>query len=160
MKRIISFLVCILLGIGIGWYFGYTRPAAKNQRELLKQYHLVRDGLGLTDADWAEMAKELPHMREDMQRSDEYAAAIALAAFKNLEADNTEEARWKLAMVVGIYYRSHSRDGNTNLLSRIVRYAATNTMLSNTVYGKVDSITMTNNSLQPTATALSVSTNK
>ena len=137
MNRVISFLVCILIGVGIGWFFGYTRPAAKDQRELLKQYQYVRDNFHMTDAEMADFGKHRAEYFEAMKRQDEVAAAIALGAFKNLEAANIEGAKWKLATTVGIYYRGHSRDGDTNLLARIVSCATTNAAISNAIYGKL-----------------------
>lgn len=53
MKRIITHLVCLILGIGVGWYFGYTRPTTKKQRELLAQYQYVRDNNVFKDSDLA-----------------------------------------------------------------------------------------------------------
>jgi hypothetical protein len=138
MKRIISFLVYILLGIGIGWYFGYTRPAAKNQRELLKQYQHVRDNFHMTDAEMTEFGKHYAEYFEAMKRQDEYAAAVALVAYKRLGAGNVERAKWELATTVSTYYRGHRLDGNTNLLTRITSYAATNSAMSNAIYGKLE----------------------
>jgi len=138
MKRIIAFLVCILIGIGIGWYYGYTRPVAKNQRELLKQYQYTRDNFHMTDAEMADFGKHESEYFAAMQRQDEFAAAIALAAFKNLEASNTDRAKWELETTVSAYYRGHLHDGNTNLLHHIVYYAATNSALSNAIYRKLE----------------------
>jgi len=37
MKRFIPFFRCILVGFAAGWYFGYTRPTAKADREVREQ---------------------------------------------------------------------------------------------------------------------------
>ena len=59
MKRIIPLLPILLIGFGIGWYFGYTRLTAKNQRELLKQNQCVRDNFRMTDAEMAEAGPKI-----------------------------------------------------------------------------------------------------
>src|ERR1035441_8558406 len=50
MKIIIASLVCLLVGLGIGYYFGYTRPTANTDRYVSEQMHqmaatLVRHAL-------------------------------------------------------------------------------------------------------------------
>jgi hypothetical protein len=138
MKRIITFLVCILIGVGIGWYFGFSRPVAKNQRELLKEYHYTLDHLHMTDAEMTEFGKHYKEYFEAMKRQDEYAAAVALLVYKRLGAGNVEGAKWELATTISTYYRGHRLDGNTNLLTRITSYAATNSAMSNAIYGKLE----------------------
>ena len=138
MKLIITSIVCLTVGIGVGWYFGYTRPTAKNQRELLKQYQYTRDKFHMTDAEMADWGEHMHEYFVAMQRQDEFAAAIALAAFTNLEATNTERAKWELETTISAYYRGHLHDGNTNLLHKIVSYAATNSALSNAIYRKLE----------------------
>lgn len=139
MKRIVTFLICIFVGVGIGWYFGYTRQLAKNQRELLRQYHAMRDHFGLTDADMAELGKQLPYMRADMERSDEYAAAIALAVSGDLVRSNFDGARMHLAQVVDIYYRQYRfGGGNSNLIAKIEKAAATNSAIATQLSKKIE----------------------
>jgi thioredoxin-like negative regulator of GroEL len=138
MKRILAFLVCVLIGVGIGWFLGYTRPVAKNQRELLKQYQYTRDKFHMTDAKMADFGEHLPEYFAAMQRQDEFAAAVALLAFKRLEAGDTNQAERALATTISAYYRGHRLDGNTNLLARIVSYAATNSTMSNAIYRKLE----------------------
>lgn len=57
MKRFVPVLVSVLIGVSIGWYFGYTRPVARNQRKLLKEYQLVKETFQMSDADMADFAK-------------------------------------------------------------------------------------------------------
>ena len=87
MKRIIAFSVCVLLGVGIGWYFGFTRPATRNQRKLLSEYQFVRDNFHTTDK--------------------EMAAAMALGALVKLEQGGVEKAKSRLETTISIYYRGH-----------------------------------------------------
>lgn len=134
MKLSIAFLVGILAGIGIGWYFGYSRPVVRNQRELLKEYQYTRDNFHMTDAEMADFANHKAEYFEEMKRQDEMAAVIALMA---LEVGDTERAKKVLVTTVSSYYRVYSKNGNTNLIRHIVSYAATNSALSNAIYGKL-----------------------
>ena len=120
MRRIVPFLICLFVGIGIGWYFGYTRPSAKNERELLAQYHYVRDNFHMTDAEMAEAGPKIPQYFEDVKRQDEMAAIVSLAAIKRLEGGYTNEAEHILLHVVGGYYRAyHAKGGDSNTLAHI-----------------------------------------
>jgi hypothetical protein len=119
MNRIIALSVCTLIGLGIGWYFGFTRPAAENQRKLLLEFKKEREGFQLTE------------------QRDEFAAAIALGVLKKLEQGDLETARKRLHTTISTYYRAHRDDGNTNYLVPIERFAATNEALSNAIYGKL-----------------------
>jgi hypothetical protein len=131
MKRIIVFLACLLVGIGIGWYFGYSCPAAKRQRELLENQPVKEE----LETNMTYLNKQ---MDEESQRAEPWmasSASIALAALKNLKTNDMEGAKYKLAAIVAAYYRGHSRDGDTNLLNRIVTFAATDAAFSNAFYG-------------------------
>jgi hypothetical protein len=134
MKRTIAFLVCVMAGIGIGWYFGYTRPIAKHQRELLNEYQPIKDQLETNMADFHKRNAEEFKTAAPWEAS---SASIALAALENLKTNNLEDAKFRLAAIVAIYYRGHSHDGDTNLLADIVTFATTDTVLSNAIYGKL-----------------------
>ena len=124
MKRVIPLFVCMLIGVGVGWFFGYTRPSAKNQRELLRQYHYVRDNFHLTDKEMAEAGPKIPQYFQDMKRQDEMAAVFALGAFKILEQGDTERAKRQLLKAVGSYYRVyHAKGGDTNFVAKIEEVA-------------------------------------
>lgn len=130
--------LCLLLGLSVGWYFGYTRPSVKNQRKLLKEYQVVRGAFGLTDKQMAEIGEQLPQIRQQMAREDEMAAAMALGALVKLEQGDIEKAKSRLQTTISIYYRRHHHDGNTNVLRHIMTFAATNAALSNTIYRKLE----------------------
>jgi len=120
MKRAIPLVACVLLGIGIGWYFGYTRPVVRHQRELLKEYRDVRDDLHMTDKEMADVGGKLPQVVEDMKRQDELAAVVALGALKLLEKDDVKGAKEALARPIGTYYRLyHAKGGDAKVLSAI-----------------------------------------
>jgi hypothetical protein len=133
MKRISAYSLCFLLGVSLGWDLGYTRPNVKNQRKLLKEYETVRDGFRLTDTQMVEVAAYLPllpELREDVKRSDEFAAAVDLNAVGRLEHGNTEGAKELLLTTVAKYYQRHRHDGDTNLLAKMERVAATNATIA------------------------------
>jgi hypothetical protein len=131
MKRTIPFVVCVMLGVGIGWYFGYTRPVAKHQRQLLKEYREVRDNFHMTDEEMADAGRKMPQYFEDMKRQDEMAAAVALGALKLLEKDDVNGAKEVLARHVGSYYRLyHAKGGDAKMLSAIEEAAQQNPAIS------------------------------
>jgi hypothetical protein len=131
-------LLCLLLGLSAGWYLGYTRPSVTDQRRILAEYRQMRDAFKLSDQEMAELGAQLPRMREQMERSDEFAAAIALAAFTKLEQGDVERAKWRLTGAISAYYRGHRFDGESNFVARIERFATTNAALSNAIYGKLE----------------------
>jgi hypothetical protein len=134
MKQIIAFLVCIMASIGIGWYFGYTRSVAKNQRELLEQNQYIKDHFQEFDSDIADFHKRNAEYFKIAAPWEESTASISLAALKNLKTNDIEDAKFRLASTVANYYRGHSHDGDTNFLAEIVTFAATDTVLSNAIY--------------------------
>jgi len=137
MKRIIVYSSCVLLGIGLGWYFGSTRPVAANQRKLLEQYRTVRDKFQMTDQEMADYGKHYQDYYEATKREDELAAHIALGVLIRLERGDTEKAKHMLEATIGKYYLRYGHTGHTNVIASIETYAATNASLSNAIYGKL-----------------------
>ena len=138
MRRLIIPLVCLLVGIAAGWYFGYTRPAAKNQRELLQQYQYVRDNFHMSDAEMADFGAHEQEYFAAMKRQDETAASMALGALVRLERGDIERTRHVLEQTISIYYRGHRQDGDSNVLRHIETFAATNASLSNAISRKLE----------------------
>jgi hypothetical protein len=138
MNRLILLTVSLALGIGIGWYFGYTRPSVKNQRELLRQYHYVRDNFRMTDADMAAFADHRQEYFDAIKRTDEFAAALSLASLRRLDYGNINGTRNMLELTISAYYRGHRQDGDSNLIFHIDAYAATNASLSNAIHRKLE----------------------
>ena len=140
MKRFSLSAVCLLLGIAVGWYLGYTRPVTRNQRELLKQYQEAKDALHLTDADVVEFNAHLPDIWDAMKREDWSSAVIGLRGIEILNRGDAEAAKKYLAYWVGSYYRVYHNRGDTNLIERIERAAATNAVIaaeiSKSLFGK------------------------
>lgn len=132
-------MVCILFGICIGWYLGYMQPTAKNQRELLNQYHYVRDNFHMTDKEMAEIGPHIHEYFEDVKRQDEMAAALGLGSFKYLERGDVEGAKKRLLMAVGSYYRLyHNKGGDTNLISKIEDTARKSPALAAEIVRKIE----------------------
>ena len=73
MKLIAACFVCLLIGGGIGWYVGYTRPVANDQRKLLQEYQTVREHFHMTDAEWADFAEHREEYLAASKRTDELA---------------------------------------------------------------------------------------
>jgi hypothetical protein len=130
-------VLCLLLGLSVGWYIGYVRPVAKNQRKLLREYQTVRDGVQLTDEEMSEAGQHVKEWHEGIEQENELAAAMGLAALIRLEQGDMPRAKKVLLNAVSVYYMCHSRDGDTNVLRHIEIFAATNTPLSNAIYGKL-----------------------
>ena len=117
MKHIITSIVCLAAGVGIGWYFGYTRPS-------LQAMHLTQELQKETGIPMEEMAKSVPDALAALQRQDETAARYALGAYKILEQGDVERAKSRLLLAVGSYYRVyHDKGGDTNLLAAITEAA-------------------------------------
>jgi hypothetical protein len=127
MKHTIAFSVCILVGIGIGWYLGYIRAITEYQRDALKNLPTV-------EAQLEDLNKQKAEDFKAVKPYEASGASIALAALKNLDANDVEGARSRLAAIVAIYYRGHSGDEDTNLLTNIVSLAARDMVLSNAIY--------------------------
>ena len=121
--RISSYLICILIGIGIGWTVGYMRPVAKHQRELLKKYQMVKDQWHATDEEMAAMSLKVSDFYTAMKERDEFGVIVALNASRHLARGEVETARNRLAQTVGKYYRDHRKDGDTNIIAHIEQAA-------------------------------------
>src|SRR5580693_5796209 len=104
MKYIITSIVCLAVGIGVGLYFGYTRPSLMTHREMSKQYQ---------------------QFVEETKRHDEEATAIALRAIYILDRGEVENAKHFLVEKVGSYYRLYRfQGGDTNMIANIEKAAA------------------------------------
>jgi hypothetical protein len=127
MKQTILFLISLLAGIVVGSYFGYERGYQKYDRELLRL-------IPQFEKDVAEFNKERAVDSKAAKPYETSRAVGALSALKRLDSNDLEGARANLASLIAIYYGNHSRDGDTNLLSNIVKLATTDTVLSNAIY--------------------------
>ena len=118
MKRALLIIVSLLFGICVGWYFGYTRPVAK-------QYRMLRDELHVTDHDMVAMGKDWTANRsaifDAMKRSDDMVTALALASLIRLDRGDIDGTKKLLLPHVGFYYRRYhgKNTGDAKLLQRI-----------------------------------------
>src|SRR5690349_2682852 len=112
--------LCLVPGLSVGWYFGYTRPVLHMQRlhdELQKE-------TGTSDR---EMVRAVPEALAATGREDESVALVGLKAIGMLDRNEVTKAKEYLAYWVGSYYRMfHNKGGDTNLLAGIERAATTN----------------------------------
>ena len=118
MKIIIISLISLLVGVGIGWYFGYTRPIAKANRDARQEM------LATESDDWE-------------------AALFAVKAIPLIESGDTQKAvRW-LVSPIGSYYRVYGPLAGTNedrlkMLTMIKQLASTNSAVDAEIHRKVE----------------------
>jgi hypothetical protein len=120
MKRYIIVPVTFVVGLGAGWYFGYTRPVTKGYRELKAALHLTE----MPDKQMAEAGAQIrdhmPEFIERMKRSDDMAASLALGSFKREEQGNVDGAKKLQLQFIGNYYRQyHAKGGDGKILGSI-----------------------------------------
>ena len=104
MKYFITSIVCVAVGIGIGWYFGYSSPATKHQ-ELLKKYQRL----------------------EEVKSKDEWLLGLfARKALEEVEKAGTNQPEQFVYLTIGEYYYELRRDqyngwdvGDTNIIAQI-----------------------------------------
>jgi hypothetical protein len=140
MRRLTPIVCCVLsllLGLSLGWRIGHA-SLSPQQRELLEDYQQAKATFGMSESDMLKLQAYLPQLRRDMERTDEFAAGIALSALYNMERGEAEQAKEQLRATVSIYWRSHQTDGLTNMLLKIQQYAATNLALSNALHKKLE----------------------
>ncbi len=137
MRRAITILVSIALGFSIGWYCGHTRLVVDTQHNVLESHKVITDYISNYNTELTAFDKMRKEEFQTAAPWEASTASISLAALKNLDTNDEDGARARLAAMIAIYYHSHSRDGDSNLLAKIVSLAAKNTVLSNALYPKL-----------------------
>ncbi len=123
--------LCLLLGVSVGWYFGYTRPAIQMHR--VDEEIEMESGMSHED-----VVKAVPEAFAALKREDESTALVSLKAIGMLDRGDVGRAKKYLAYWVGTYYRVyHDKSGDTNLLKEIEGAASTNTVLAREISRKV-----------------------
>jgi len=128
-----------MIGIAAGWFFGYTRPVARQQRELLAQYENAKEILHMMDAQMTNTASELPDLLTAMKRNDRDVAMVGLRGIEILDRGDVAGAKKYLAYWIGSYYRVYHTAGDTNLIARIERAASTNAVIAAEIMKKTAS---------------------
>jgi hypothetical protein len=110
MKTAIVSLVSLLIGIGVGWYFGYSRPNAVTMRDLRHE----------------EAGYEVDDIRS---------AAFAVGAINRIDAGNTQEAVQWLSQPIADFWSHCQINPGTNeerlkLLSAIQKLSQTNQIVA------------------------------
>jgi hypothetical protein len=133
MRRNLKIWICILISIGVGWYLGFLTSVARKERN--RDQH-IQSQLHELDSDISDLNTRRVEYFNAAKPYEASGASIALGALKDLNANDTNGARVRLAAMVAIYYRDHLHDGDTNLLKSIVDFTGADAVLSNAVYRK------------------------
>jgi hypothetical protein len=103
MKRLLIVgVVMLAVGLGTGWYLGYTRPVSYYCRNF-------KAITGMTNQEIAEAARKAKNMTADMGLQESYVAAMSLHVLDKLESGQTDAAKQFLAKQVARYYRIYSK---------------------------------------------------
>jgi hypothetical protein len=118
MKIIIAVMAGLVIGSGVGWFAGYTRPAAQANRDV---------GQLLTLMEW----------------DDSKAAHFAVKAIPVVEAGDTQKAVRLLALPIGGWYRVYASKAGTNeerltLRAKIEQLASTNSVVAAEIHRKIE----------------------
>ena len=120
MKQLIVILLSVVIGVSVGWYFGYTRPVTKGYRELKSVLHLTEMPDKQMAKIGAEIRDHMPEFMDSMKRSDDMTTAVALAAYSRLDQGNVDGAKKVLLPCIGGYYRHyHTSGGDQKILASI-----------------------------------------
>ena len=123
MKIIIASLVCLLVGLGIGYYFGYTRPTANTDRYVSEQMH-------------------------QMEGDDAAAVVIAMDAIPAIEAGDAQKAVQYLSFTIASYYTTHAIQPHPDelrlkLRTEIEQLASTNQIIAARIKASTNSLIKT-----------------
>jgi len=118
MKIIVISLVSLLIGVGAGWYFGYTRPVAQ-------------------------VARELHQETDDDQLSSAAAAVFATEAVSCIDSGETQKAVQFLSLPIAHYcvvfaHHPSTNEGQLKLRARIDELARTNQVVAAQITKEMD----------------------
>jgi hypothetical protein len=110
MKIIIIALISLLVGVGVGWYFGYTRPTAKTDRYVRQQMQEIEDDNAI-------------------------AAIFAVNTIPLIESGQTQNAVRMLSFPIARYYsiyttKFYTNDVRLKLRAKIEQLASTNQIVA------------------------------
>ena len=113
MKRLLLPLTALLVGIAIGYYFGYVHPT-------MKVYRQLRAAPGYSDAYFVKMYTDMQEMGKYVEDGQAGTALASLAAILKIDSGDCQGAADKLAQNIMIYYRSYGPP--TSEMSKERRY--------------------------------------
>ena len=118
MKIIIALMAGLVSGLGVGWYAGYSHPAAQANRDV---------GQLFTRMEW----------------DDSKAANFAVKAIPVVESGDTQKAVHLLALPIGGWYRVYASKAGTNeerltLRAKIEQLASTNSVVAAEIHRKIE----------------------
>ena len=110
MKTIIISLVALLVGVGIGWYVGYTIPNAQTE-------------------------KEVGSVLEAQESGDAVTATFAADSIRYIDSGDTQKAIRCLSIPIAHYWTEYAIDAGTNsqrlkVRSYIEQWASTNQIVA------------------------------
>jgi len=130
MKYIILVLICVGLGIFIGWRVGTKRQLGYDREAIVKDYQNLKSQVGADITNIRTLGANEFGAAGPLHGSSTW---IALGALKSLDSSDMADAKSKLASVLANYYQRHQQDGDTNLLSAITALATKDGILSNAI---------------------------
>jgi len=118
MKIIITSLVSLLVGVGVGWYFGYAQPTAEDVRQLRQQ-------------------------TDDYELSAAAAATFAVDATTCIDSGDTQKAIRFLSLPIAHYcvvfaHHPSTDEGQIKLRARIDELARTNQVVAAQITKEMD----------------------
>jgi hypothetical protein len=110
MKTIIISFIALLIGVGIGWYVGYTMPNAQTE-------------------------KEVGSILEAQESGDAMAAVFAADTVRFIDSGDTQKALQCLSIPIADYWTEYAIDAGTNserlkVRSYIEQWASTNQIVA------------------------------
>ena len=118
MKLVIALSLGLFIGLGVGWYAGYTRPLTKANRDARRYM-------------------------EALEMDDSMAAVFAVRAIPIVESGDTKKAVQCLAKPIGNYYRLYAAKAGTNdmrlsLRAKIEQLASSNSIVDAEIHRKLE----------------------
>jgi hypothetical protein len=102
-KLLVSIATATLVAaVGLGWYFGHTRPA-------IRTMSLVREA-GASDEDIIRMYRDMQQILADHRQDFLSSAALSVNVLSALEEDDIEKAEKWLVVTISGYYQMYLAD--------------------------------------------------
>ena len=106
MKQLLSATVALIIGLGIGWFAGYTYP-------VVKANHEFRNKTGLSEEDVHLILNKCKEINETVIDSDEKVALNSLAALMRLSFGDQDRAKTVLCRPIQRFYTKYGPANDT-----------------------------------------------